>query len=115
MKLLTKTKTMDLLGIGRKRLDSMLKLGQLKCVRCGNNYLIPDWSIEECLKHTENPIGLSYEEKSIKHTSRQSSTDKEYSFEKARIQATERKLKNTPLNAITKSLSKPNTAPTLVN
>lgn len=43
MKLMTKNKAMELLGIGRTALENMLKAGQLKCVPPSGNlptYLI---------------------------------------------------------------------------
>lgn len=43
MKLMTKNKAMELLGIGRTALENMLKAGQLKCVPVGNTYRIPDF------------------------------------------------------------------------
>lgn len=103
MKLMTKNKAMELLGIGRTALENMLKAGQLKCVPVGNTYRIPDWSLEQCQRNTvEYHINYSSEVNTTTCKSQQSSTDKEYSFEKARIQRTENKLKNTPSNALSR-------------
>ena len=116
MKLMTKNTAMDLLGIGRKRLENMLKAGQLKCVPCGNSVLIPDWSIEQCQKNIITyPSSSSCEGKYTTSIYQPSLTDNEYSFEKARIQATEKKLKNTHLNDLLKLSNKPNIEPTQIN
>lgn len=53
MELMTKNKALKKLrkmGIGRVRLNHLLESGQLKCVPVGSSYLIPDWSLEQCLK-----------------------------------------------------------------
>ena len=48
MKLMTKNKAMEILGIGRTALENMLKAGQLQCVPVGNSIRIPQWSPEQC-------------------------------------------------------------------
>ena len=116
MKLMTKNKAMELLGIGRSRLDAMLKAGQIKVVPAGDGYLIPEWSLEQCQKNTvDYPINSSSEGKFTTSKYQPSSMDNAFSFEKARIQRTEKKLNNTPQSDLHKSSKMPNTAPIRTN
>lgn len=100
MKLMTKNKAMELLGIGRNRLEAMLKAGQIKVVPSGDGYLIPEWSLEQCQKNTvDYPTNSSSEVIYTTSKSQPLLADNVYSFEKARILRTEGKLKNTPQSA----------------
>lgn len=98
MELMTKNKALKKLrkkGIGRVRLNHLLESGQLKCVPVGSSYLIPDWSLEQCLKNTINhPSSLFSGAASTTSKYRQSSTDKEYSFAKVRTQRIKEKQSN---------------------
>lgn len=119
MKLLTKNqafKKLNKTGIGRIRFERLLNSGQIQSVYDGSSYLIPDWSLEQWLNHTQcYPQSFSLEEESTTCKSQRSSTDKEYSFEKARTQRTENKLKNMPLNVSNKLWKMPNLEQTLAN
>ena len=96
MELLTKNKAMETLKIGRVRLEHLLKSGSLECVKIGNAYLIPDWSLEQCLKNTtKHPLSLSSEVKPTISKYQPSSTEKEYSFAKQRIQRLKQRLNST--------------------
>ena len=116
MKLMTKNKAMEILGIGRTALENMLKAGQLKCVLVGSSYRIPEWSLEECQKNIVSyHTNSSSEVTSTTLKSQHLSTDKEYSFAKARTQRTENKLKNTQQSVLRKLWSKRNLEPIQIN
>ena len=113
---MTKNKAMELLGIGRSRLDAMLKAGQIKVVPAGDGYLIPEWSLEQCQKNTvDYPINSSSEGKFTTSKYQPLSMDSGYSFAKARIQRTNTKRKPTPPNDSLKLLPMPNTEQTRIN
>ena len=116
MKLMTKNNVMKILGIGRTALENMLKAGQLKCVMVGNSYRIPEWSLEQCQRNiVDYPTNSSSEVKYTTSKYQPSSMDNAFSFEKARIQRTEKKLNNTPPSDLHKSSKMPNTAPIRTN
>lgn len=116
MKLMTKNKAMEILGIGRTALENMLKAGQLKCVLVGNSYRIPQWSLEQCQKNTvDYPTNSSSEEVYTTSKYQPSSMDSGYSFAKARTLRTENKRKSTPQSDSHKLSMMPNLEPTQIN